>query len=78
VEDSLLITTVFHRIYGKIFQTGLGIGKQKRFGTSTVTKQTTTLMISLEKPSVRNYRKVILVCSQLRYTNHSDILKLVL
>lgn len=66
MEDKLLVTTVFHCIYGEIFQAGLTTGKQKSFGTSTVTKQTPTLVISVKKPSVRNYRKVILVCSQLR------------
>lgn len=79
-----MITTIFHCIYGKTFHAALRTGKQKSFGTNTVSKQTSALVISLEKPSVRNYRKVILVCSQFRYVvvwsgkDHSDTLKLIL
>lgn len=48
------------------------------------TKQTSALVISLEKPSVRNCRKAILICSLFRYVvfwsgkDHNDTLKLML
>lgn len=51
----------------KYFELAREKEKQKSSETRTVTKQTPPVVMSLEKPRVRNFRKVVLVCSHFKY-----------